>query len=474
MIAKVAAVAWREFSSTVLTKAFVIGAFVVPLLFAVAMPFIVKLMEEAKAPVLEGRVAVVDQSGAVLPGIEERFSVEGMSAIIAESNSQARQAMAALAEQQGGKLADLLEDQLDSPVVQQAIEQSFGRPPVLTVEGIGAADADLDALRARLKPANEGADDALVALVVVAPDAVQKAEGGQAFGGFEFFVRAKTDDRHIDLMRRGLRSAILDARYAQAGVNRDDIVALTTVPAGDTQEITDTGEARRATSELNMLLPAGFMVLLIMSVMVGGQYLLTTTVEEKSSRVVEVLLSAVSPMQLMTGKILGQMGVGMVLLSVYTGMGLATLSAFAYLDLIDPLKIVYLVIYFVLAYFIFASLMAAIGSAVNEMREAQSLMTPVMLTVMLPYLFWMPISRDPNSVLALVLSMVPPMSPFAMMVRIGSTEPPPLWQILASMAITTAFALGCVWFAAKVFRVGLLMYGKPPNLKTLIRWVRMA
>jgi ABC-2 type transport system permease protein len=470
MIAKVAAVAWREFSSTVLTKAFVIGAFVVPLLFALAMPFIVKLMEEAKAPVLEGRVAVVDQSGAVLAGIEERFRVEGMSAIIAETSSQAR---AAIAAQLGAGAMDQLESQLDNPMVAQAIEQSFGRPPVLTVEP-EAADADLDALRARLKPANEGADDALVALVVVAPNAVQRAEGEQAFGGFQFFVRAKTDDRHIDLMRRGLRSAILDARYAQAGVNRDDIVALTTVPAGDTQEITDTGEARRATSELNMLLPAGFMILLIMSVMVGGQYLLTTTVEEKSSRVVEVLLSAVSPMQLMTGKILGQMGVGLVLLSVYTGTGLATLSAFAYLDLIEPMKIVYLVIYFVLAYFIFASLMAAIGSAVNEMREAQSLMTPVMLTVMLPYLFWAPISRDPNSVLALVLSMVPPMSPFAMMVRIASTEPPPLWQILASIGITAVFALGCVWFAAKVFRVGLLMYGKPPNLKTLIRWVRMA
>lgn len=470
MIVKVAAVAWREFSSTVLTKAFVIGAFVVPTLFAVAMPFIVKLMEEAKAPALEGRVAIVDQSGAVLPGIEQRFSVEGMSAIIVEINRQAR---GKAAEVLGPELMAQFETQLDNPMVQSAIADSFGPTPVLHVEPL-PPDSDTEAQQTRLKPMNEGADDALVALVVIAPDAVEKAADAPGFGGYEFFVRAKTDDRHIDLMRHGLRSAILEARYARAGVNRDDIVALTTVPAEDPQEITDTGEARRATSELNMLLPAGFMILLIMSVMVGGQYLLTTTVEEKSSRVVEVLLSAVSPMQLMTGKIFGQMGVGLVLLSVYTGMGLATLSAFAFLDLIEPMKIVYLVIYFVLAYFIFASLMAAIGSSVNEMREAQSLMTPVMLTVMLPYLFWMPISRDPNSVLALVLSMVPPMSPFAMMVRIGSTEPPPVWQILLSMGITAAFALGCVWFAAKVFRVGLLMYGKPPNIRTLIRWVRMA
>jgi ABC-2 type transport system permease protein len=208
--------------------------------------------------------------------------------------------------------------------------------------------------------------------------------------------------------------------------------------------------------------------------MVGGQYLLTTTIEEKSSRVVEVLLSAVSPMQLMTGKILGQMAVGVVLLSVYMGVGMAALSAFSLLDLISPMTIAYVIIYFVLAYFIIASLMAAIGASVNELREAQSLMGPVMMVLMLPYIFGFPISRDPNSTLAFVLSMVPPMSPFAMVIRITSNEPIPAWQIALSLALTAFAAYVCVWFAAKVFRIGLLMYGKPPNLKTLIRWVRMA
>ncbi|VAX39353.1 hypothetical protein MNBD_PLANCTO03-136 [hydrothermal vent metagenome] len=469
MIAKIVAVAWREFASTVLTKAFVIGAFVIPGLVALAIPLIVKFTAEAKAPVLEGRVAIVDQSGAVLPGVEKRFNIEGISGIIAETSSQARKM---IAEQLGDEMG-AIKEQLENPIVQQAIEQSFGPPPVLHVEAL-PADVDIEAVRDRLKPASAEDEDALVALAVIAPDAVERAEGSESFGGYEFFVRAKTDDRHIDLMRRGLRSAILEARYAAAGMDRSEIVALTTVPAGSTKEITDSGEARRASSELNMLLPFGFMLLLIMSVMVGGQYLLTTTIEEKSSRVVEVLLSAVSPIQLMTGKIIGQMGVGMVLLSVYTGVGIASLVAFNLLDLISADKIIFLIIYFVLAYFIFASLMAAIGAAVNELREAQSLMGPVMMVIMLPYFFWMPISRDPNSTLSFVLSMVPPMSPFAMMVRIGSTEPPPMWQVLVSIVVAAVFALGCVWFAAKVFRVGLLMYGKPPNLRTLIRWVRMA
>jgi ABC-2 type transport system permease protein len=135
---------------------------------------------------------------------------------------------------------------------------------------------------------------------------------------------------------------------------------------------------------------------------------------------------------------------------------------------------VYAVVFFFLAFFMIASGMAAIGSAVNEVREAQTLMTPVILTIMVPYLLWLPISRDPNSTLAVVLSFVPPISPFVMMLRITSTTPPPVWQIGLSILIGIGAVYVAIWAAAKIFRIGLLMYGKPPNLKTLVRWVRMA
>lgn len=466
MMQKVLAVAAREFTSTVMTKAFLIGAFVIPGLFVLAIPLIVKFTESAKPPALVGTVAVIDRSGAVAERVAEELSPEGLARRLAESSAEMQRL---LAEQVGGDVSEVMND----PAARAAMAQAFGEPPSLTVEVLPPETAPED-VQPRLRPQEAGEQGALLALAVIAPDAVQRPEGTGEFGGYELFVRAKTDDRNIDHVRTGIRRAILAERYEAAGVNAAELSALTNVAAGRPQEITDSGEARASTAELGMLLPFGFMLLLMMSVMVGGQYLLTTTIEEKSSRVVEVLLSAVSPMQLMTGKIVGQMCVGMVLLGVYASVGLATLSAFAVLDLITLDKIVYLIIYFVLAYFIIASLMAAIGASVNELREAQSLMGPVMMVIMLPYLFWLPITRDPNSTLSFVLSMVPPMSPFAMIVRITSTEPPPTWQILLSIAITAAAAYGCVWFAAKVFRVGLLMYGKPPNLKTLIRWVRMA
>ena len=156
-------------------------------------------------------------------------------------------------------------------------------------------------------------------------------------------------------------------------------------------------------------------------------------------------------------------------------MGISALVSFSLLGLIDPWLIVYLLIFYLIAYFVIASMMAAIGAAVNEMREAQTLMTPVMLVVMLPWILWLPITRDPNSVFATVMSLVPPINSFVMLLRMTSTTPPPLWQVWLSIADRRGVGRSAaVWLAAKVFRVGLLMHGKPPNMATLWRWVRMA
>ena len=241
------------------------------------------------------------------------------------------------------------------------------------------------------------------------------------------------------------------------------------------QSITVTeNEERDRVGGLNVVLPGAFMFLLIIGIMGGGQGLMTSTIEEKSSRVVEVLLSAVSPLELMTGKILGQLCVGFLLLALYAGMGFSALVSFSLLGLVDPWLIVYLLIFYLIAYFVIASMMAAIGAAVNEMREAQTLMTPVMLVIMIPWILWMPISRDPNSIFATITRLLPPINSFVMLLRMTSTTPPPLWQVWLSIAIGVASVAGAVWLAAKVFRVGLLMHGKPPNMATLWRWVKMA
>ena len=201
---------------------------------------------------------------------------------------------------------------------------------------------------------------------------------------------------------------------------------------------------------------------------------MTSTIEEKSSRVIEVLLSAVSPVELMAGKILGRMGASLVVLGLYVAIGMAALLSFALLGLLDPWLLFYLVVFFVIAYLVNASLMVAVGAAVNEMKEAQSLMIPVMLMLMAPWILAAPIARDPNSTFSTVISFIPPLNTFTMLIRMASSAPPPLWQVWISIAIGVASVCAAMWLASKVFRIGLLMYGKPPDFATLIRWVRAA
>jgi ABC-type Na+ efflux pump permease subunit len=208
--------------------------------------------------------------------------------------------------------------------------------------------------------------------------------------------------------------------------------------------------------------------------MAAGQQLMTSTIEEKSSRVVELLLAAVSPTELMAGKILGQLAVAMLMFGLYGGVGLAALASFAALGMIDPWMLLYLPIFFLIAFVMIAALMAAIGAAVNELREAQTLLMPVVLALMLPMMLWLPISRDPNGAFATALSFIPPTSPLVMVLRMTSSTPPPTWQVWLSIAIGIAAMFAAVWFAGRVFRVGLLMHGKPPDFRTLVRWVRQA
>ncbi|MGQ0628342.1 MAG: ABC transporter permease, partial [Phycisphaerales bacterium] len=182
----------------------------------------------------------------------------------------------------------------------------------------------------------------------------------------------------------------------------------------------------------------------------------------------------VSPIELMVGKIVGQMCVAGTILVLYGVLGVGAVTFFNQGHLLDPLTFVYAAAFFIIAFFLIASMMAAIGSAVNDMREAQSLMGPFMIVLIIPMVLWMPISRNPNSLFAEVCSFVPPISPFVMVVRLAGSEPIPAWQAPVAVLIGIVSMIVSAWAAAKIFRVGILMYGKPPNVRTLIRWIRMA
>lgn len=465
---RILSIAWREFSSTAMTKGFIIGAVVVPLILTAIIPLVIILAMMAKPPPVEGTIAIMDRSGRVLEAVRANLTPEKIAERMNEQREQVRRFTAEMAESMGAGSGEV---DRGMAMTDAALPQS----PKLTVEELAAGSDHEAVLKEAQKPLLVGKvrDGGRQVIVVIDADAIETAPEAEAYGGFQLFIRPKLDNRVVNDVRWAVRDAIRRTRIHAQGEDPVRLAALNSVKEADTEEVTE-GGSRKSTEGLMQMLPIAFMVLLITSVMVGGQYLVTTTVEEKSNRVVEVLLSAVSSKQLMTGKIVGQMLVGMVLLFVYSGLGLGAMAAFSVFYLVEPVTIVYLFVFFLIAYFLVAATLAAVGSAVNDMREAQSLQTPVMMAIIIPYMLWFPISRDPNSWLAIILSMLPPMSPFVMMLRVTSTEPPPTWHVLLSIALGLVAVYAAVWAAAKVFRVGLLMYGKPPNFRTLIKWIRMA
>ncbi len=441
---KVLAVAWREFKYTALTKAFIFGAVIVPLLIWAIFGLTPFLMRH-KPPPIEGTFAIVDPSGRVSAEAGKRF----------EEMAKAEPSVAATVSkvQAAAKSGDA--NQLIAAAAEQA---GPVRIKVQAETDPGRATALREEVRA----------GKLLGVAIVDPKLLAAdAEGAK----LSILVPTGSSPRHTSIYEDVLSKSTVRARVEATGGNYDQLSTMMRRPDLDTERLTPEGGSAKEKAEIRMIIPIGFMMLLWISTFTSGNYLLTTTIEEKSNKVMEVLLSAVSPMQLLTGKILGQALVSAVMLVIYGSLGAAALIAFAFADLVSPTLIVYLVLYYLMAYFMVASIMAAVGSAVSELREAQALITPAMLVLMVPLMLWLPISDNPNGVLATVTSFIPPLIPFVMILRVsGTTEPIAFWQILATLVLGYGAVFGMIWLAARIFRVGVLMQGKPPSPLELLKW----
>jgi ABC-2 type transport system permease protein len=451
-------VAQREFLAAVMNKGFVIGLLVMPVVVGLLIMVMPRLMR-AQGSQIRGEVAVIDPTGQIFDGLRAALTQE---AITKRRTDVARRAL----ENAPAPVRDVAGESSNA-----AIEQAMGAVPALTLVQ-RAATADVQSEKRWLTGTVAESAPRHLALVVIHPDAVSQ-DAKTEYGGYDIYIPDNTDERVETTIYDAMREALVAARVRAHNMDRAQVEAVMNVRRARSVTVT-AGTEQQTNVGFNRFLPFIFAGLLVFGILIGGQTLLTQVIEEKSSRVIEVLLSALSPLELMAGKILGQMAVSMLVLALYVGMGLLMLTSFAMLGLVDPLLIVYLIVFFLVGYLVFASVFAAIGAAVNEMREAQSLMTPIMLLLMAPWFFAQPIGRDPDAAFSVAMSLVPPVNTFAMMVRLASTTPPPLWQVGLSLVIGVASAIACMWFAAKIFKVGLLMHGKPPTLGTLIKWARMA
>lgn len=292
-----------------------------------------------------------------------------------------------------------------------------------------------------------------------------------------YYSRNASDFVEAQLVSRALRFALSERELASHGFTAPQAKTLLGPVNVDTVHIDEEG-ANKSNGLGAFFLPFLLLFAIYMTVLIYGLYVMRSVIEEKTSRVVEVLLSSVTPMQLMAGKIIGVGAVGLTQIAIWAVAGIL-LGSGAMAMIGEIMKdahvanavLILFPVFFVLGYATYACLYAAIGAMVNSDEDAQQLQFPVTLPLILCIIFATAIIRDPNTQLAFWLSMFPLTSPIIMFVRV-SVGMPPVWQIALSIIISLATLYGLVWLTSRIYRVGILMYGKRPTLPEILKWIR--
>jgi ABC-2 type transport system permease protein len=187
-------------------------------------------------------------------------------------------------------------------------------------------------------------------------------------------------------------------------------------------------------------------------------------------RIAEVLLGSIPPFQLMLGKLMGSVAVSLTMVAVYLTGAFVALDRSGYGQYFPMQLVLWFVVFQVLAVVMFGSIFIAIGAAVSDLKEAQSMMTPVILLLVFPMFVWLNVVREPNSSFALGMSLFPPATPMLMVVRQAVPPGIPTWQPLVGITAVLLTTLLCVIAAGRIFRVAILMQGKGAKVADMLRW----
>jgi ABC-2 type transport system permease protein len=429
----------REYLQRVRAKMFIVSTILLPAVMSLfgIVPAIILSIETPPM-----RVAVVDQTGRMY--------------------SQLRQA--------------LFNDQAE-PDAQNANAAGPRTPPRrsfsrFVLEEVNPGNQPLDQIRADLDQRMNAR--ALDAYVILPPDFLSK---GQA----EFVSRNAGDLFSPRVLQSAINRAAREQRLIDAKVDSKTRQELFKPVELQSLKLGGAGQEANTNASFALVFAIGFVMYL--AILMYGQIILGAVIEEKETRIAEILFSSVRPFALMMGKLVGVSLVALTQLAIW---GLA-FSAFAYYGVnllasqgmptnipsIPFLHFIYFGLFFLLGYFIYGTIYALVGSMVTTAQEGGQLAMPIILILVISfYLFW-PVSRAPDSPFSFWVSMVPFTAPVSMLVRIV-TQTPPFWQIALSLLIGFSSVLLIMWIAARVYRVGMLMYGKRASIPEAIRWARQS
>ncbi len=454
---RVLTIALSEFLRLARSKAFIIGILLMPVLFGVMILF--TSYAERHVDLEDRRLGVVDGTGVLFEPISTAAAAFNQES----GEGPARTGPHFVTERIDAGTRDLsvLKLELSDRVRSKSLFAFVIIPPTALTSTSAARDQREKARRARW--AGKAAPD----------EEIDKS------GDVQYYTETVAYEALPDWLTQTLDEEISQRRFAAAGIAGDAAVKLTTRTELASFGLVERGPDGRISEALEVdklafIGPAMFLlVLMFMTVMTSAQHLLNAIIEEKMSRICEVLLGSVSPFQLLMGKLIGVTGVSILLALVYFAGATFAVAQTGRWDLLDPALIAWFFLFLVCAALMYGALFLALGSACSSISDAQSLLQPAMMLLLLGYLGSFVAIRAPDSGLATGMSLFPTMAPFTMILRMAIPPGVPLWQVLVSVAILIATTGAVVWAASRVFRIGILMQGKAPNLPELMRWIRM-
>lgn len=314
-------------------------------------------------------------------------------------------------------------------------------------------------------------DDKIDVLYVIEPDYVEKGNVSQYLIGFDIEAASNSDQVIEDFMLRSQLNTLPTQDYESLYLRLRDVAVVTD------HTVTDTGATQSNNEDQNFLLIYGFGLLMIMAVFWGGGYLMQSVVQEKETRIVEIVLSSVPPTPLLTGKILA-MGL-LTLLQLTTLIGAFIFIVSQAGDIwsalngieIDPARVTVMAIFALLGFLLFGSLMAAIGALCTTMRESQNYVVLVTLPAMVPFFFLTMFAEEPNGSLATIFSLIPVTAPLSMIMRTAVTDVP-VGELALSLGLLVAAVAGAIWLAGRLFRVNTLLMGNMPRFRDIPKLLR--
>lgn len=446
---KFLAVLKREYKKMVFTWTFLITTFLMPLIASafILVPVLIFSIEGDKT-----RIAIADLNGHVASRLKANLSPQKMA-------EKAKQAVKE-------SFTDLTATQDEK--MKRSAEQLGGNFSFIDYDPKGKTP---DEIRKELM--QRVAEGKLEAFLIIPKDITEKGSV------YSYYSRKAGDFVVNSTLEDALNEAVRSQRLADANISEDALKKLSEKVDFKVSPLTEKGEVKQEHSEPWTAFIVALLIYIILTIY--GQAIMSAIVEEKETRISEILFSSARPFQLMMGKLAGvglagltQLGIWLLTISVFLTFGIANAVASGMeisLPQISPLMVVYFLLFFLLGFFIYATIYALIGSMVTTMQEGGQYALPPVLLLLVGLYFCFAVVRDPNSTFAFWVSIAPFFAPIVMPVRVLA-EMPPFWQIALAILLNAGTIVGITWAASKVYRTGMLMYGKKATIPEVLKWIR--